>query len=485
MPLGRSGAEPTYKETKEREASRVADGVAVPRKPRKAGWREGPLLKRSFQRDKMERALEQLSSTEWLQEFQRKLHAKAKAEPKYRFYSLYDKMYRREVLAEAYRKAKANGGTCGVDGETFEDVEKKGVSDYLAGLQREMKERRYVPEPVRRVYIPKPNGKQRPLGIPTIRDRIVQTAFSLILEPIFEADFADSSYGFRPQKSGHDAVREIAKYLNWGCVELYDVDLEKYFDTVNHSKLMKLVAQRIVDGQVLHVIKQWLSCGYVEDGQHRQSKQGTPQGGVISPLLANIYLNPVDQAFERKGLGATKNGSIHLVRFADDVLILAKRNLEGGISLLNHYMERLGLRLNGEKTRRLRLDIGNSVDFLGFRFHNVRSRKTGTRLILVYPSPRSQERCRAHVRKLVHHSIPLRVKEQVANLNRYLRGWVGYFRLGHASTTFRKLAQFVNRRIRHVIWRRRGRRGYGWGKLTSDYLYGQLSLFYDYHVVRL
>ncbi|MBK7256224.1 MAG: group II intron reverse transcriptase/maturase [Ignavibacteriae bacterium] len=429
--------------------------------------------------------MRELSSTEWLRESQKKLHAKAKAEPKFRFYSLYDKTYRTDVLEEAYRKAKANGGAGGVDGETFDDVERKGVAVYLAELQLEMKERRYEPKPVRRVYIPKPNGKERPLGIPTIRDRIVQTAFLMILEPIFEADFADSSYGFRPEKSAHDAVREIYKYLNWECTEVYDVDLEQYFDTVDHGKLMKLVARRISDAQILHVIKQWLSCGYVEDDQHRQTTQGTPQGGVISPLLANIYLNPVDQAFKRERLGNISKGSIHLVRYADDMVILAQKNLEKGITLLHHYLERLGLRLNNEKTRRLRLDIGNSVDFLGFRFHNVRSRQNGSRLMLVYPSARSQTKFRATVRKYVHHSIPLRVKDQVQNLNRFLRGWMGYFRLGHGSAVFRKLAHFVNLRVRHTIWRRRGRRGYGFGKLTSDYIYGQLGLFYDYHVARL
>ena len=429
--------------------------------------------------------MRELPSTEWLREFQRKLHEKAKAEPKFRFYSLYDKTYRMEVLEEAYRKAKANGGACGVDGETFEDVKKKGINVYLGELQLEMTERRYVPKPVRRVNIPKPNGKERPLGIPTIRDRIVQTAFLLVLEPIFEADFADSSYGFRPKKSAHDAVREIYKYLNWGCTEVYDVDVEQYFDTVDHGKLMKLVARRISDGEILRVMKLWLSCGYIEDGQHRHSTRGTPQGGVISPLLANIYLNPVDQAFERKGLGAIRNGSIHLIRYADDMVILAQRNLDDGIVLLDQYMKRLGLRINREKTRRLKLNVGESVDFLGFRFHNVRNRKTGTRLILVRPSPRSQERCRATVRKHVHHSIPLRAKEQVENLNRYLRGWMGYFRLGNGSATFRELAHFVNKRVRHVIWRRKGNRGYGWDKLTSEYIYGQLGLFYDYHVAKL
>ena len=429
--------------------------------------------------------MRELVNTEWLQEFRRKLYVKAKAEPKFRFYSLYDKTYCMEVLEEAYRKAKANGGACGVDGETFEDVKKKGINVYLGELQLEMTERRYVPKPVRRVNIPKPNGKERPLGIPTIRDRIVQTAFSLVLEPIFEADFADSSYGFRPKKSAHDAVREIYKYLNWGCTEVYDVDVEQYFDTVDHGKLMKLVARRISDGEILRVMKLWLSCGYIEDGQHRHSTRGTPQGGVISPLLANIYLNPVDQAFERKGLGAIRNGSIHLIRYADDMVILAQRNLDDGIVLLDQYMKRLGLRINREKTRRLKLNVGESVDFLGFRFHNVRNRKTGTRLILVRPSPRSQERCRATVRKHVHHSIPLRAKEQVENLNRYLRGWMGYFRLGNGAATFRELAHFVNKRVRHVIWRRKGNRGYGWDKLTSEYIYGQLGLFYDYHVAKL
>jgi group II intron reverse transcriptase/maturase len=268
-------------------------------------------------------------------------------------------------------------------------------------------------------------------------------------------------------------------------VEVYDVDLEKYFDTVDHGKLMKLVARRITHAQILHVIKQWLSCGYVEEGQHRQSAQGTPQGGVISPLLANIYLNPVDQAFKRERLGNISRGSIHLVRYADDMVILAQKNLKKGVTLLNHYIGRLGLRLNKEKTRHLRLDTGNSVDFLGFRFHNVRNRQTDTRLMLVYPSPRSQEKFRATVRRYIHHSIPLRVKEQVERLNRYLRGWMGYFRLGHGSAMFRKLAHFVNLRVRHAIWRRKGRSGYGFGKLTSQYIYGQLGLFYNYHVASL
>lgn len=427
--------------------------------------------------------MRELLNTGKIQEFQRALYNKAKAEPKFRFYSLYDKTYRTDVLAEAYARVKANGGASGIDEETFEDVEKKGVTEYLAELQLEMKERRYEPKPVKRVYIPKANGKERPLGIPTIRDRVVQTAFLTVLEPVFEADFAASSYGFRPEKSAHNAVREIYKYLNWGCVEVYDVDFERYFDTVEHHKLMKLIARRVSDGQILHVIKQWLSCGYVEKGQHRQSKRGTPQGGVISPLLANIYLNPVDQAFERSGFGAIKRGSIHLVRFADDLLILAQRDLGKGIALLEHYTKRLGLTINQEKTRTVRMDEGKSVDFLGFRFHRVRNRKTKERLILVYPSPKSQRRCRERIRKLVHHSIPKRVKDQVESVNRYLRGWVGYYRLGNAGAVLQGIARYVNKRVRRTIQRHRGHHGYGWGgRITSDHLYGDLGLYCNYRV---
>jgi len=432
-----------------------------------------------------ERVLRELTSTSSLQEFQRKLYAKAKAEPKFRFYSLYDKTYRMDVLAEAYRKVKANGGTSGIDEETCEQIEASGLASYLRELQLEMKERSYQPQPVRRVYIRKANGKLRPLGIPTIRDRIVQTAFLMVLEPIFEADFSDSSFGFRPKRSAHDAIWEIYKYLNWGCVEVYDVDLEKYFDTVDHSKLMKLLARRIADGQILHVIKQWLSSGYIEDGQHRQSTKGTPQGGVISPLLANIYLNPVDHAFERQRLGTIRNGSIQLIRYADDMIILAQKNLDKGIALLHHYVERLGMGLNQEKTRRLRLETGKSVDFLGYRFYYAKSWETDKRLILVVPSLRSQQRCREKIRRLLHHSIPKRVKEQVQDVNQFLRGWVGYFRVGNSSAAFRRVNNFVNKRVHHILQRRKGRHGYGWRRISSDYVYGQLGLFYNYRVCRL
>ncbi len=253
------------------------------------------------------------------------------------------------------------------------------------------------------------------MGIPTVRDRIVQTAFVLILEPIFEADFTASSHGFRPNKSAHGAIRDIYKYTNWGCEQIYNVDLEKYFDTVDHCKLMKSLAQRVSDGRILHVIKQWLSCGYMEYGQHRQSNRGTPQGGVISPLLANIYLNPIDKAFEQSRLGTIKAGSIHLVRYADDMLLLAENNLDQGIEILEHYFKRLGLSTKSEKTRQLDLRVDKKVAFLGFQFQRVTNKKTNQRLILVAPSSASQQKSREKIRGLVNHTIPLRVTEQIAS----------------------------------------------------------------------
>jgi len=423
-----------------------------------------------------------LTGGEKIQEFQRKLYEKSKANPKFRFYSLYDKVYRSDILEEAYRRVRANGGTGGVDGVTFADIKAKGELEYLAELQEELKSEQYKPKPVRRVYIPKANGKKRPLGIPTIRDRIVQMSFLIVLEPIFEADFSESSYGFRPNKSAHDAIREIYKYLNWGCEEIYDVDLEKYFDTVEHWKLMRLLARRISDGKIHHVIKQWLSCGYVEDNQHHQSKRGTPQGGVISPLLANIYLHPVDKAFERGGIKNISKGSIHIVRYADDMLILAQNNLGKGIEILEHYVERLGLKLNKEKSRRLNLKEEKRVEFLGFQFQRVQSRKTKSRLILVSPSPKSQKRCREQIRQLVSHKIPLKIQEQVRNLNKFLIGWTSYFRLGNASKVLYKICGYVMKRIRRLMQRNKGRKGYGWKRISNDEIYQRYGLFYNYKV---
>jgi group II intron reverse transcriptase/maturase len=307
----------------------------------------------------------------------------------------------------------------------------------------------------------------------------------MVLEPIFEADFTESSYGFRPNRSAHDAIREIYKYLNWGCEEIYDVDIEKYFETVEHWKLMRLLSRRISDGRILQVIKQWLSCGYVEANQHRQSKRGTPQGGVISPLLANIYLHPVDKAFERRRIGTIKEGSIHIVRYADDMIILAQKDLNKGIEIVERCTERLGLSLNREKSRKLNLKEDKKVEFLGFQFHRVQNKKTKNRLILVSPSPKSQKRCRENIRKLINHNIPLKVRDQVRNLNKFLTGWTNYFRLGNSSKVLYGICYHVMKRVRRLLQRNRGRKGYGWKRISNREIYERFGLFYNYKALWL
>jgi RNA-directed DNA polymerase len=425
----------------------------------------------------------ELKSDDSVREFQRKLYLKAKAEPTFRFYALYDKTYRMDFLRESYKRAKANGGSSGMDGETFAAIEGRGLEDYLADLQAELKEKRYKPSPVLRVYIPKPNGDKRPLGIPTIRDRIVQGTFKQVLEPIYEADFTERSYGFRPDKSAHDAIREVLKLLNWGCTEVYDVDLSKYFDTVDHEKLMKLIAVRVVDSRILHIIKAWLSCGYVEDGQHRTPKQGTPQGGVISPLLANIYLNPMDKALVESKLWWRDKGSVHVVRYADDFVLLARHSLGKGEAIVRHYLTRLGLTVNEMKTREYSVAESGSLEYLGFRFIRTVNRKKGNKFFLVMPAQKATNRIREKVRECIRASNPVTIQEQIKRVNPILRGWVNYFRLGNPSDSFNKIRDFVNKRVRRELQRRKGRTGFGYWRYDSDYIYGKLGLFCDYHAL--
>ena len=426
-----------------------------------------------------------LNKANKVRELQRKLYLKSKREPKFRFYVLYDKIRRMDFLKEAYKRVKANKGAPGVDNVDFEDIESRGVDDFLKEIQEALYRKTYKPSPVLRVYIPKPKGGRRPLGIPTIRDRVVQASFKLVLEPIFEADFARSSFGYRIKKSAHDAVREILKYLNWGCHKVYDVDLSKYFDTVDHGKLMKLIAMRIADSNILRVIKQWLSCGYVEDGRHQTPKQGTPQGGVISPLLANIYLNPMNRAMDRSGLKKKCNGSVHIVSYADDFVLLANHNLETGKRIVHHYLSRLGLKINETKTSEFSVTDKGTLEFLGFRFIRTVNAKKGTKFFLVMPSRNALLSVMAKLRKCINHLHPVPIKEQIQRANAVIRGWVNYFGLGNASSTFNKLRWYTNRRVRRVLQRWRKRRGYGYLRYTSDFLYGKLGLFYQYRVIPL
>ena len=359
---------------------------------------------------------------------QRKLYAKAKQEPGYRFYALYDKVYRADILHHAYRLVRSNKGAPGIDGVSFEAIEAaEGIEKFLEGLAEEVKNRTYRPMPVRRVMIPKADGSQRPLGIPTIRDRVVQMAVKLMIEPIFEADFCDSSYGFRPKRSAHDAMGDISSALRKGHYEVIDADLSKYFDTIPHAKLMVVVAERIADGGILHLIKQWLEAPVVEkgkDGKDRTSggksnRRGTPQGGVISPLLANLYLHLLDRIWERHDL-ERKYGA-RLVRYADDMVLLCRRGTAKPLAMLKHVLNRLDLTLNETKTTIVNA-WEESFGFLGFEVRMNRGR-SGKAYPHIQPSKSAVKRINAKVTALTLRKLtPVPLPTIIQRLNQTLCG---------------------------------------------------------------
>jgi len=423
-----------------------------------------------------------------LSSLRQKLYQKAKQEPKFRFYVLYDRIYRRDVLLSAYRIARANKGASGVDGVTFEQIEASagGVEGFVEELHESLKCKQYRPLPVRRSYIPKPDGRQRPLGIPTIRDRVVQTAALLILEPIFEADFLDCSHGFRPQRSAHGALAEVREYLKQGLRSVYDADLKGYFDSIPHDKLMKCLRMRIVDRSVLTLIRMWLEAPIVEDDgsggkKVYRSSKGTPQGGVISPLLANVYLHWFEKVFyAASGPGTWAKAQI--VRYADDFMVLAR--YQG--SRLGGFIEAkieswLGLELNRDKTRVADLrQPGSSVDFLGYTFRYDRDlHGRGHRYLNVTPSRKALKARREAVRRTVNrHRSHVPVTELIVQLNRELRGWANYYCIGYPRKAMRALNWFVRDRLRGHL-RRRSQRPFRPPKGRSYYVHlRQLGLVY-------
>ncbi len=405
---------------------------------------------------------------ETVRELQRGLYRAAKSNEARKFFSLYDKVCRPDVLWQAWEEVKANRGAPGVDAQSIEAVIASGEMAFVAELGRQLKARTYRPMPVRRVLIPKPKGGQRPLGIPSLADRVVQTAVRLVLEPIFEADFRDCSYGYRPRRGARVCSVAIRESLYQHVHSVIEVDVQSYFDTVPHQKLMVLVRERITDGSVLRLIWSWLRVGYLdEQGAHRRTLQGVPQGSPLSPLLSNVYLNLLDRVWERRGYPEKLGAKLY--RYCDDMVILCRGSPRAAYQALEAVLRRMDLALHPEKTRIVRVDDG--FDFLSFHFVRRRSPTTGRRSFYIFPAKDSQKRVRENVRSFTHRRAPVEPEEFIERINEAVRGWVNYFQHTNASEAFRRLQRFINLRVRRYLSQRHRERGSGWRRYPNRTLY--------------
>lgn len=425
----------------------------------------------------MEEMKSDLTTTDTVQELQQKLLSKAKSNIGFRFYALYDKLYREDVLRKAWEKVKANQGAEGIDGMSLEDIEKEGVESFLQNIGKELKEKTYRPQPSKRVYIPKSDGRLRPLSIPTIKDRVVQSALRIVIEPIFEADFEDCSYGFRPNRSAQQAAGEVRKLLNFGYTQVVETDIEDCFGTIPHRELLDMIAKRIVDGKILWLIKLILKAGVVmEDSRIHKDTKGTPQGGAISPLLANIYLNNID-----KGWKPITN-TARLIRYADDLLILSRYKADGYKIKLEQMVNKLKVNLKPQKTRILNANQ-EGFDFLGFRFVRGISPKTHKLTTYYFPAQKAVNNIKQRIRQVADHRCPKKAETIARELTPILRGWVNYFRAANSSEVFGKVRYYTAQRMRKFICRRGQRSGYGYKSYPDKYLYGILGLYNDYRVL--
>ena len=393
-------------------------------------------------------------------ELQRVLYRAAKASPTRRFHALYDKMYREDVLSKAWQEVKANAGSAGVDGQTIEQIEQQGVEGLLAELATELREGRYRPQPVRRVRIPKPDGSQRGLGIPAVRDRVVQGAAKTVLEPIFEAAFRDSSYGFRPKRNAHQAVEQLRQAVNRGANWIVELDIEAFYDRIDHDLLLKLVEKRICDQRVLKLLRQWLKAGILDGGEMLPSDQGVPQGGVISCVLANAVLHELDRLWEDR---CSQLGQ--LIRYADDGVLICRTESQAREALwrVGVILNRLRLTLHPTKTQVVFVGDGQQgFDFLGFHCRKVESWKyRGKRYLQRWPSRRAMQRVRDRIKAITapRHRLPEPIGPIVAEVNRAVRGWGAYFRVGNSAHKFQDVDNYVRDRLALFLAKKAGRAG--------------------------
>jgi len=424
-----------------------------------------------------------LATPESVQKLQAALHDKAKRSPNYRFYALYDKVHRKDVLAFAYACCKANGGVAGVDGQTFEDIGAYGVERWVDELTQELKSRTYRPLAVRRVYIPKPDGKQRPLGVPAIRDRVAMMAAVLVLDPIFEADLPAEQYAYRRNRSALDAVRHVHKLINTGHVEIVDADLTAYFDTLPHSELLKSVSRRVVDGAMLHLIKMWLTAPVEETDErgkkHRNTRnrdegRGSPQGSPISPLLSNLYMRRFVLGWKK--LGHERRLGAYIVNYADDLVICCRNRAEEALATMRVMMAKLKLTVNETKTRVAKLPE-EKFDFLGYQFGRCYSPKTGRAYLGTVPSKKRVKRiCQAISDETGRNRTLLDATQVVKKLNQMMRGWANYFCLGPVSKAYAAVDQHARRRLRWWLCHKHKVRLPGTGRFPDVRLYGSYGL---------
>ena len=424
-----------------------------------------------------------LATPEKVQKLQTALHAKAKGEPGFRFYSLYDKVYLRDVLEYAYACCRANQGAAGVDGERFEDIERYGVERWLGELADTLRKKTYRPKALRRVYVPKPNGKLRPLSIPTIRDRTTMMAATLILAPIFEADLPPEQHGYRPERSALSAVKETHELLVTGRTQVVDADLTDYFGSIPHAQLMTSVARRVVDRQVLHLLKMWLEAPVDEtDDQGRtrrttrnkDSKRGIPQGSPISPLLSNLYMRRLVLGWDR--LGYARRFDARIVSYADDLVICCRHQADEALAALRQLASRIGLTVNEDKTHVCRLPEGRFT-FLGYSFERCYSEKTGRVYLGTRPSKKSIQRMVESISvQTERKTLCLDAETVVARLNRKLVGWANYFCLGPVSKSYRAVDAHTTRRLRRWLCHKHKISGNGKTRFPQQYLHETLGL---------